>query len=175
MRGDERLEFGDEIAVPTEPELEFDPLAHDGEPKLLEPRDLGAGELLEGELLERRPAPETQRLPQQRERFLRVVARARLGDERLEAVTVQLAGLQAKQVARRPRDDQPALAARLVGLQQPPQVRHVGLDHPGRRLGSLLAPELVDQTLARDDLVRVQEQAEEERALFRGAHLNDAA
>ena len=81
MRGNERLELGDEIAVPAEPELELDPLGDDGEPKFLEPRDLGPGELLEGELLQRRAAPETERLPQQGERLLGVVAGACLGDE----------------------------------------------------------------------------------------------
>jgi hypothetical protein len=45
----------------------------------------------------------------------------------------------------------------------------VHLDRVRRRLGRLLAPQLVDQVVARDDLVRPQEQEREERALFAAA------
>jgi hypothetical protein len=49
-------------------------------------------------------------------------------------------------------------------------VRHVRLKHVGRRLGRPLPPQLVDQPLGRDDLVRVQQQKQEQRALLGGAH-----
>ena len=175
MRGHERLELSDEIGVPAEPQLELDPLADHREPEILEPCDLRPSEVLEGKLLQRRTSPESERLAQQFDRAFRVVMRSRLGDERVEAVAIELPGFDAEQIARRPREDHSVVGARLARLEQSPQVRYVRLDHVGCRLGALLAPDVVDQASARDDLVRVQQQAQEERALFGGSQVNDAA
>jgi hypothetical protein len=101
--------------------------------------------------------------------------RSRLSDERVEAVAIELPGLDAEQIARRPREDHSVAGARPARLEQSPQVRHVRLDHVGCRLGSLLAPDVVDQASTRDDLVRVQQQTQQKRALFRGPQVNNAA
>ena len=175
MLGDEGLELSDEICVAAEPELELDPLADHQETEIVEPCDLRASEVLEGKFLQRRTSPERERFAQQFDRALRVVLRARFGDERLEAVAIELPGFETEQIARRLRHDQLVVGARPARLEQSAQVRDVRLDHVGRRLGSLLAPDVVDQPLARDDLVRAQEQAQEERALLGGSQMHDAA
>ena len=72
VRGDERLELGDERAVAAEGEVGVDPLLEQREPELLEPRRLDGGERLEGELRERRAAPERERLVQPRSGSLEV-------------------------------------------------------------------------------------------------------
>ena len=101
VSGDEGLELPDEVAVPAEPELELDPLADHGEPEILEARDLRPSEVLEREFLQRRPSPEPERFTEQLDRALRVVPRTRLGDERLEAVAIELPGFEPKQITRR--------------------------------------------------------------------------
>ena len=87
VRGDQRLELGDEPVVLAEAELAGKPLLLGVEPEPLEPGDLGAGERLEGEVVERGPAPERERVGEQR------AARpgrsgARLLEEPLEAKRV---------------------------------------------------------------------------------------
>ena len=56
------LELAHERRVPPEHELGVDPLLERREAKLLEPLDGRSGELLVGEVGERRPAPELERL-----------------------------------------------------------------------------------------------------------------
>ena len=175
MFRDESLELPDEVAMPTEPELELDPLADRGEPELFEPRDLGPGEVLERKFLERRPSPKAERVAQQPDRALRIVVGTGFGDEPLEAIAVELSRLEAKQITRRPREDQLVVGAFQARLEQSPQVRHVRLDHVGRRLRPPLAPDVLDQARAGNDLVCTQEQAQEERALLRGSHMHHAA
>ena len=52
----------DELGVAAEREVGVDTLLERAEPQLLEPRDLGLGERLVGEVGERRPAPQRERL-----------------------------------------------------------------------------------------------------------------
>ena len=93
MLGDEGLELGDERRVPAEREVGLDPLLERREPQLLEPLDGRARERLVGEVGERRPAPELERLAEQRGRRAGVVARARplgLRRQALEAREVEV-------------------------------------------------------------------------------------
>ena len=64
LRGDERLELGDELGMTSEREISLDPLLERDGAQLLEPRDLGLGERLVEEVRERRPAPERECLAQ---------------------------------------------------------------------------------------------------------------
>ena len=72
---------------------------------------------------------------------------------------VELGRLDREQVAGRP--GQQSLRG-----QQLAQPRDVDLQALHRGLGRLVAPELVDQTVAREDVVRVHEQQREQRALL---------
>ena len=91
----------------AELELDVEPLLERRQAQLLEPRPLGLGELLVGELLERRAAPERQGVA---ERLggagLVVLAHAPgLVDQRLEAAQVELPGRRREHVAAGPRDE----------------------------------------------------------------------
>ncbi len=61
LRGDERLELGDELRVAPEREVGLDPLLERDGAQLLEPGDLGLRERLVEEVGERRAAPERER------------------------------------------------------------------------------------------------------------------
>ena len=83
---------------------------------------------------------------------------------------VELAGLDAKQVAGRTRDEARLTAGdwceHLTQARDLIAQRVVGGGH------ALLDEELLDQPLARDNAVRAQEQEGEQRALLRPAHRN---
>ena len=65
IRGDERVELSDELAVATELQERFDPVFRRREPEIVETADLVTREVLEGELGERRASPERERLVEQ--------------------------------------------------------------------------------------------------------------
>src|SRR4051794_23235973 len=64
MLCDQRLELGDERRVAAEGKVRLDPALERVQAQLLEPPDLILGEGLIGEVGQRRPAPEIERLPQ---------------------------------------------------------------------------------------------------------------
>ena len=67
----------------------------------------------------------------------------------------------------------PALAPAL-GLEQLPQLGDVDLKEVRRRLGRPLLPEVLDEPVARDDLVRVEEEDREQSPLLRASELERA-
>ena len=102
LRG-ERLELGHERELTAERELGVDPLLDRREAQLLESLDLDSRERLELQIGERPPLPEALRGAQSLGGRGRVAGRERLPpgrDEPLEALEVELAGLDAEQVAR---------------------------------------------------------------------------
>ena len=74
MTGDERLELGDDLGVTREREVGLDPFLDGGQAELLQAGDLLLRERVEGEVRERRAAPETQRLAEERRRLVRCAA-----------------------------------------------------------------------------------------------------
>jgi hypothetical protein len=132
LAGDQRVELADHVRVAPGGEVLADRLLDRPEPQLLEPADLERRERLGGDVVERRPAP-------QRER----VARRARGDEALEAADVELAPVAEPQLVAAPAGDDLGAVAR--GRERLADVRDVALDHlgSGRRRG--LAPEPVDQ------------------------------
>ena len=62
LGGDERLELADHLAVPALVEVVLDRELERRQPQLLQPPDLGARERLVGDVVERRAAPQRQRL-----------------------------------------------------------------------------------------------------------------
>ena len=72
---DERLELAGDLGVPSAGEVGLDPRAEAAEAQIVEPRDLGLGEALVGDVGQRRPAPELERVPQRRRRLPRLAAR----------------------------------------------------------------------------------------------------
>jgi len=87
--------------------------------------------------------------------------------ETLEAFEVELVGVELEEIAGRAGDQKPAgLAARASGLKHLAKLGDEDLKGLGRRLWWLGAPQLVDQTIARDDLVGAEEKGCEQRALL---------
>src|SRR5438034_7569243 len=76
---------------------------------------------------------------------------------------------EAEQVSRRRRLERP------LRLEQLPELRDVDLERLCRGRRRPLAPEPVDQALARERLVRMQQEERQERPLLRAAHPQRAA
>jgi hypothetical protein len=156
--GHERLELPDELGVTARLQVGVHTVLERGEPQALESGDLRSREVLVREVCERRPTPHRERLAKPSRRALRGRF-ARLGNDLLEARAVELVRLDAQQVARLARDESP-LAELLA------QARDVDLDALGRRARRPLRPQVIDQPRSRDDLVRMQQQDREQRALL---------
>ena len=108
MLGGERLELRDERELAAERELRIDPLLDRRQPQLLESLDLDPRERLELEIGERPAMPQPLRRAQQLRGRGRVADRERLAsrrDEPLEVLEVELARLDAEQVAGSARDE----------------------------------------------------------------------
>jgi hypothetical protein len=153
----ERTELADEIGVAPERKIGVDPLLECRQAELFEALDLAAGEVVVGEIRQRWAAPQSQRQAQ----LLGSLARlgvAGLLKQLLEPLRVELAGSDLQHVAARTRQ-QHVVAERLA------QLRDVTLQRLGGGLRPPLAPQAIDQSLACDELVRVQQQNREQLAL----------
>ncbi len=171
MLGKERLQLGDEGRVASERKLGFDPLLDRAHPELPESQPFRVGERRRVEVRQRRPAPERERLREQRRCTLRIAVGKRLAPlsrEPLEAAEVDFATVELEDVAGSAGED-------TVRAKRLPQPRDVALQGGRCRLGGTIAPDVVDQAVARDDLVRMQDEQRQERALLRPAQRRDAA
>ena len=167
MLGDERLELADELPWLADLDLRVDALLEQRQPQLLEPRDLALREGLVAELLERRAAPELERVAKLRAALARGHD-LRLLQERLRPVHVQLGRVDANQVAGRLRDDP-------VGAEHLSQLRDEVLERGRGRSRRLLAPERLDQPVGGDRSPRVEQEQREEGALLRAPELQSVA
>ena len=161
VAGDERLELADEGVVGAGGEVGVDAVLQAREPQLLEVDALDGGERL-GELGQRRAAPQHERLAKARRRRGGVAAGqqgAALVVHAPEADDVEGLRLELDRVARRP-GHQHRRGQHLAELGD------VDLHHLDRRLGGLLAPEVLDQALDAHGAVGVQEQPGQKRALL---------
>jgi hypothetical protein len=157
MALDEGGELPGHLVMAPEREIRVDASLERDEPALLEARDLVLREVVVCEVGERRTAPQRERVTQHRGRVAGLNV-ARVVDELLEAVGVERLGRKLQHVAARTRDKR-------VDADRLAQLRDVALERLRRRVRALLAPELLDQLLARDELVRVQQQDCEQFAL----------
>ena len=165
--GDETFQLGRDRGVTAECELGLDPLLDRRQPQLLEARDLGLREGFVGEVGQRGSPPQSERLFEQLRRPRRLRASS-ARDELLEDVQVELTSLNLEHVARRAGDQ-------LVGLELLAQPGDVDLERLAGGRGCTIPPESIDEGLARDDLVRVQEENGHERALSRPPELEGSA
>ena len=151
MLADERLELCDELSVAPECEVGVDaPLERD-EPEFLETEDLSLGERLVRDVGERRAAPERECVTEE--------PRSGLGrrplpllDQALEAEQVELFGLDSDQVAGFLGDD------RVPGASSLRSRETWYCSALAAAFGAPFPPQLVDQPVGRDDLVRAREQ-----------------
>ena len=153
---DEGLQLRHELGVPSECEVGVDPLLERAQAQLLEARRV--------EL--RRAAPERERVTQSRRRDCRLGA-ACGRDQVVEAGEIDLLARDGGRVAGRAALDQ-------VGAERAAQLRDIDLQRVLRRLGRLVAPQLVDQPLGGDGLARAEQQRGEERARLRAGDREQA-
>ena len=163
----EGLQLGDQFGVPAQFQIGLQPTLERSQAKLLKAEDLGLEERLRGEVCERGPPPQRERVSQERRR-LRGRGRSGLLDEPLEAKQVELIGGDLQEVPVLTRDDRLARRNRLA------QAGDVVLERVRRRPRRAGAPELVDQAVGRDHLVRMREQDREERPLACAAECEPA-
>src|SRR5712691_8431217 len=148
--------------MPAETELCVDPLAHHTQVELFETANLAARKRLVGEVGERRSAPQRERLAQQQRRALGVagsLCSSPFLEPLPEAVDVELARRNAEGVAS-------CLRLQTVVAQDAAQLRHVVLEDLRRRRRRLVGPELVDQRVGRQRLIRMDQQKCEQRSLL---------
>ena len=147
------------LVVVSELDLGLEPVLERRQPQLVEAGDLALEERLEGEVGERRPAPERQGV-RERRRALGRRQRRSVTDEALEALRVDCPGVDAKHVSRRAGLDR-------LPTERPPEAVD-GVLHDGYRGRRRLAvPEVVEQRVHRDDRSRVERQVGEQGALPR--------
>ena len=170
--GDEPLQLADELGVAAGGEVGLDAQLERGEPLLLQARDLGAGERLERELGERRPAPQRERLAQGRRRGLRLAVRRARGAP--------------SSTSRSKRSASSSPGARAGGSRRASCVTTSGSPSALRRretctctvftraAGRVLAPQRERQPLGAHRLVGVQQQHGEHRARLDAAQRNTA-
>ena len=156
---DQRLELADQVRVAAECEVGLDPLLQCGKALPVEPPGFQPGKRLSSKLGQRRPPPELESLAQELRGVVQVRS-PRLRNQRLEAQEIELVRFDRNQIAGRPGQQDPL-------RQQLAQARDVHLQRRHGRLGRLIAPELVDQTLARDDPICAQQQERQHRPLLR--------
>ena len=146
MRGDEGVELAHELlVVSTEVEVCVDPPLERLQPKLLDTPALGSDERKLVEVREGRSALEGQCLPERRGCVLQRLLPRPLG-EREEALEIELVRVEREHVARALRDD-------ALGAQRLADAVHADLQRVPRGGGWILAPDGVDDPLARDDAV----------------------
>ena len=159
----ERLELADQLRVPSAGQVGVDAVFEQRELKLLEPADLGLRKRLECEFRKRRAAPQLKGRSQLiggAPAVVRGQGLATLVGQALAAVEVELARLHVEQVAIRLRHKAGgALSKRLA------QPRHLHLQALPRRGRCVLAPELVDQFVSGNRLVRMDQQDRDECTL----------
>src|SRR5262249_37562101 len=152
--GDEPLELAHQLAASAQLELRVDAPLHGEQPPLLQPLRLGRRKRLVLEIRERASAPETERLAENGARLRRVArsgGRASLLEQRLEAVEIKLTRLDPNQVAGGPALDPPT-------TQRSPQAGDVIVERVRRARWRRFIPQPVDQPIARNGPVRVQQQ-----------------
>jgi hypothetical protein len=170
---DERLELGNHLIVLTQREPRFDDFLTRVDPKLLEPSDSGLRERLVGEFGQRLASPERFRLPEHGQCLSGVTVRQRRPGaliQTFETIGVELIDLQLEDVAGGPRDQ--AIAR---PLKRSPKPRDEDLQRVvGGRRGRL-SPDLVYESINRNDLVGVKPEHSEDRALTTTAKLGQHA
>ena len=92
--------------------------------------------------------------------------RSTVAEELLEPIQIDLIRVEPDEVAGTLSDEDLARRA-----EQLAQLRHVDLDRVRGRRRRVFTPELVDQAVGRDDLIRVEDQDHKQRSRLRAAEL----
>ncbi len=171
MEAHERLELADGVGLASQREHRFEAGFERLQAEAFEAGDLGLREGLVREVRERWATPERERLRELR-LCVRGCARAErsspVGEQSLELVGVEGSGGYAKQIPGwlgRERD----VSIRIVVLEKSAELRHVDLDAVRRRRRRCVAPERVDEAIARHDAIALEEKQREQATLLGSA------
>ena len=145
----QRLQLSYNVAMAARIQVDVDRQLHGRQPQLLQPPDLGGGERLTGDVIERRATPQGQCL-----------TRPSACDEPLEACDVELVGAEPQLVPVPAREDLLAVAGRGQRLAQ---LRHMELHELRGRRRRPLAPQRVDQAIGRDGRAGMERQHRQQR------------
>ena len=164
----QRLQLADQLGCQAAPEIGLDARLDGVEAQLFQAGDVGAGELVVGEVLQRRPAPQVEGVTQDLGGAVGIVGEAGAGvpDGGLEAVGVERGRIGADRVAVVTGDQHAALAATVaLRLERRPQPGDV---HPQRLLLArpVVTPELLEDAVGGHDPVDVEQQQGEQRPLL---------
>ena len=155
------LELRDQPGVPSEGQVGLDPILDRAEAQLREPGYLVAGEVLVGEVGERLTAPQLERGPELLGRpggIAAVECLASLVREPFEPVGVDLIRAYVKRVS-------PAAGYEDALAQHPAQARDIDLHGLRGGVGRPVTPQLIDNSVHRNDRATVDEQDSEHGAL----------
>ena len=144
----ECLELTDEVAAAAGGQIGLDPVLEARQPRLLQTGNLRLREAVMAEIGERRPSPQRERLDQ-----------PPVLPEPLEALEIELVCVDTQQIPGRFRLET-LLSDHLAKLGD------VDLNCLVRGLGRIVLPQRLDQTIARDKPVRVEEERGQECALL---------
>jgi hypothetical protein len=165
---DERLQLADEARVATKSEVSLDSKLQCGEPEVVEARGRDVRERFSLNACEHGAAPERERLAKEARSFLRSPRVQRLAtevDHALEHERVDPCAVDAEEV--------PVLASLQQSVAElaaeSRDVHLQGLPRGPRRAG---APELVHETVGRNDLVRVEDEQREQVRRLRPARID---
>ncbi len=165
------LELPDQVLVVPQPQLGPHPLLQRRGPQLAEPARGAVQQRSVRGVREQRAAPQRQRPALEVGGRRMVAALHRLPAalvQLLEGGQVQLGRIHAQQIAGRPGHQRVPPVLRIGLVQQFAQLGHVHLERGHRRARRMLAPQLVDQAVHRNGLVRPHEQCREHHPDLRG-------
>ena len=161
----------DQLGMSARREIGNEPVLDRDEAEFLEPLDLGACEIVVGEVRQRRSAPDRERLSEQDGRPCWIL----LAERGLAPLAKDVEPVEVdrgrRDVQRVPRimaghDDRAVLAHSAEGLAE---LRHVHLDAVFGGLRRVVAPERVDQLVDGDDLLPAEDEHGKERPTLAAA------
>jgi hypothetical protein len=158
------LELADRLAVAPAFEVRLNPILERGEPELFDSRCFGLREVGIGKVAQGGAAAESKRRLELLRRLVGIASvegAAALIGEPLEAVEIELVRIDLEDVTGRLRLQHPAEVLTIGALEPFAKLRNVDLQGLSGRVGCLLSPEQIDQPVAGDDLVRMQQQDRE--------------
>ena len=154
----ERLELCDNVVVAAELELRIEAVLDGGEPQFLQTSDLALSERRVGKFCKRRASPERRRRLQPLDPLLRR-RNTCIGNCTLENGCVHGFGGDAQAVPRGPRGQD-------FGPEGLAELRDEILERRRGRPRRVLAPDIVDEAIGRNHLVRTDDQRREESPLL---------
>ena len=164
------LQLGDQLGVTTQSQRQLDPILDRGHPQALQAGGLGPGEVLVGELGQRRASPQRQSVVEQLQRPRKVTGRgspAGVGQLLGETTGIQPVRVDPQQVAGGHCQQGPLpVARRPARLDHRPKAIDVFGERAGRVLGRVVAPKNLHQPVDRHHHIGSHQQRSQQQPLL---------